>query len=202
MFFICFYAFSEDCLGEKAVLFEDMIPLDLGAKRSEVSIAQIEPLKQKILSYKDAHPDEKILMVAVISQTTTLPFWMEVNGKKKFDPSSEEKSLSLAIERATLATKLSSEWKKEIAFKGIEFDISAQKAGPEFEPRDLNLRFVTKDSPLAKDIKFNNYPNLYLAKYSPHHGIKLKIIGQRKEPKNCALREDPSRTQGHKVKAY
>ncbi|WP_408098730.1 hypothetical protein ACJVC5_07395 [Peredibacter sp. HCB2-198] len=196
------------CVDEKFVLHAEMIPLNFESGRSTVGEDQIEPVKSKLTSYLTSHEIELVTDVIVTTSSSKAPFYTTVNGKKVLDPQSNEKSLSLAKERATFAEKVLAPLKT--SYPKINFQIEAELAGPDFSPTDLNDRFVTKmtagygervealfqryktsftDQGVVQSsydlLDEQKFGNLFLVKFKPFHGIRMVIKGHKRELVKC-----------------
>lgn len=196
------------CVDEKFSLFSEMVPLNFDSGRSTVGEDQIEPAKNKISAYLSSHEIELITDVEVTASSSKAPFYTMVNGKKVLDPQSNEKNLSLAKERAVFAEKVITPLKA--SYPSITFSVAAELAGPDFQPTDLNDRFVTrmtagygervealfqKHKPSFTDqavvhssydlLDEQKFGNLFQAKFKPFHGIRVVIRGHKRELVKC-----------------
>jgi hypothetical protein len=108
-----------------------------------------------------------------------------------------EFSLSILAKRVGFAQKMIDELKRKYPIK--KFKLYAEISGPAFEKLDLNLRFVTPQSPnyeselkqvyeknfedfqkkalimSLEELKAKKYGNLYLNKFIPFLGFRLEI---------------------------
>lgn len=208
---------EEKCEEDKKNLYSKFYSSNFDRDRSTVGIDQVTPVKEKILDFFKSNPDAVVTDVLVTVTSSRTPVYLTVNGKKVIDPASEEKNLSLAKERAEFIKKVFNELKNSQSdYKGIRFLARASLAGPKFDPRDLNDRFVTrmtagyfqrieslynkyrlhfekealKES--AEDLfSESEYSNLYQVKFKPFHGFRIQIFGYRKDEMKC-LDESPS----------
>lgn len=174
--------------------------------RTTVGRDQVEPLKAKIIAFIKNNPE--MILTDVI--------------KKMRDPNSDAKNLSLAKERAQFAENVMSEIKSSSSqLSHINFLITVELAGPDFDSMDLNERFVTRRTPdyLERlDALFQRYKkiyieqalknsandlmdekefvNLYQAKYKPFQGFRVHIKGYKKEDMKC-IDPDSNETSIH-----
>lgn len=201
----------KECKEEKLVLYSEFLPTSFDEGRSTVGKDQIEPIKQKVLNFIQSNPGMIVTDVAITSSSSKTPFHTVIGGKKVIDPKSNEKNLALAQERAHFAETVFSEIKGSSSqLKNVNFQAKAELAGPEFEPRDLNDRFVTRMTPgylekieavFQKNKKLyeeqalktssselldeKKFVNLYQAKFKPFQGFKIVINGYKKEEMKC-----------------
>lgn len=201
----------KECKEEKLVLYSEFLPTSFDEGRSTVGNDQVDPIKKKVLNFIQANPDMIVTDVAVTSSSSKTPFHTMVAGKKVIDPKSNEKNLALAQERANFAEKVFNEIKSSSSqLKNINFQTKAELAGPDFEPMDLNDRFVTRMTPgyieriesvYQKNKKLyeeqalktssndlldeKQFVNLYQAKFKPFQGFKIVINGYKKEEMKC-----------------
>jgi len=192
------------CTEEKAVLHAEFVPGDFD-RRTTVGSDEVEPVKKRIEAYLRSVPEKEVTIteVTVTASTAKIPFYITVNGKKVIDPKSDEKNFSLLLERAFFTEKAL----KEIKASGVKFKTSAELSGPDFQPLDLNTRFVTSMTPgyagrletLFKEHKKEftekalmktsgellddkKYVNFYQAKFKPFHGFRISVTGIKKCP--------------------
>lgn len=194
------------CVEDKHILHSEFILQNFDERRTEVGIDQVQPLKLKLKAFIDSNPTLTITDVAVTSSSSKVPLYMSVGGRKIIDPNSEARSLSIAQDRARFASKALMEIKSShSALLTANFSAAAALVGPEFTPRELNNRFVTRQSPdyekqvkaLFEEIKDSlaeealiksekdlldesRFTNLYQAKYKPFQGFRLVISGFKK----------------------
>lgn len=200
-----------ECKEEKIVLFKEFVPTNFEEGKSTVGQDQVEPIRKKVLNFINSNPDMIVTDVSVTSSSSKTPFHAMVGGKKVIDPKSNEKNLSLAQERAQFAEKVLTEIKNSSSqLKNINFQTKAELSGPDFEPIDLNDRFVTRMTPgyveriealYQKNKKFyeeqalkssanelldeKQFGNLYQAKFKPFQGFRIVINGFKKEEMKC-----------------
>jgi glycerol-3-phosphate cytidylyltransferase-like family protein/cytidylate kinase len=217
----------KECKEEKLVLYSEFLPTSFDEGRSTVGNDVVEPIKQKITSFIQANPEMIVTDVSVTSSSSKTPFHTMVAGKKVIDPKSNEKNLALAQERANFAEKVMNEIKNSgTQLKNINFVSKAELAGPEFEPMDLNDRFVTRMTPgyierieavYQKNKKLyeeqalktssndlldeKQFVNLYQAKFKPFQGFRIVINGYKKEEMKCLELVDDSTKPGSKSTA-
>jgi len=201
----------KECKEEKIVLYSEFLPTSFDEGRSTVGADQVEPIKQKVLNFIQANPDMIVTDVSVTSSSSKTPFHTIVGGKKVIDPKSNDKNLALAKERSDFAEKVFNDIKQSSSqLKNINFQTKAELAGPEFEPMDLNDRFVTRMTPgyiekieslYQKNKKLyeeqalktssndllneKQFVNLYQAKFKPFQGFRIVINGYKKEEMKC-----------------
>lgn len=201
----------KECKEEKIVLLSEFLPTSFDEGRSTVGADQVEPIKKKILEFIKANPEMIVTDVSVVSSSSKTPFHTTIAGKKVIDPKSNEKNLALAQERANFAEKVLTDIKNSSTqLQNINYQSKAELAGPEFEPMDLNDRFVTRMTPgyiekieavYQKNKKLyeeqalksssndlldeKQFVNLYQAKFKPFQGFRLVINGFKKEDMKC-----------------
>ena len=196
------------CVEEKHLLAGEMLLLGFDSGRSTVGEDQIEPIKTKLTTFLSSPEGQYVTDIEVVSNSSKTPFYKTVNGKKVLDPDSNVKNLSLAKERASFAEKVLASLKA--SHPKINFVIKGELAGPEFQPMDLNDRFVTRMTPsygekleslyqkhksAFNDVAFvkssfdlmdeTKYVNFYQAKFKPFHGLRYVIRGYKKELLKC-----------------
>ena len=200
------FAQTSECLEEKLGLHSEFIALNFDERRTEVGIDQVQPVKSKIKAFIEANPTLIITDIAVVSSSSKAPLYISVGGRKLIDPNSDAKNMSLAQERARFASQSLNELKASSSLLSkVNFTASAVLAGPDFIPKDLNNRFVTKMSQnyekqvkevyaelkdsleqdaLVKSEKElldeSRFSNLYQVKYKPFQGFRLSISGYKK----------------------
>ena len=198
------------------LLHQEFITTTLGKERSTVGKDQAEVVKAPIQNFIKSNPNIVITDITVTSTSSKIPFFIN----KKIDPKSNERNLALANERAFFVKKIFDDMKaNSTQLSQVNFVSTGELAGADFEPIDLNDRFVTKMTPGYSELidslyrkheeKFRDqalisspqvlfdekqYVNLYQAKFKPFEGFRIQIKGQRKEGLG-------SRNQGKKQKA-
>lgn len=206
----------EACVEEKLTLYSEFVPLNFEEGRSEVGIDQIQPVKAKIKAFIDSNPTMIITDVTVTSSSSKTPFHISVGGKKVIDPNSDARNMSLAQDRARYASQSMNELKSSSsALANVNFSAAAVLAGPDFTPKDLNNRFVTKQTKdyekqvhavyeelkdsLTNDaliksekelLDESRFTNLYQVKYKPFQGFRVSISGYKKELMKCTDKTD------------
>lgn len=204
-------AIPKECKEEKILLHSEFLPTDFDLGRSTVGVDQAEPVKQKIQKFIKENPEMIVTDVTVISSSSKTPFHTTIGGKKVIDPESNEKNLSLAKERAQFTERVLVDLKNSgSAFQNINFSTKAELAGPDFEPMDLNDRFVTRMTPgylerieslykrhkkmyeekalktsSAELLDEKKFVNLYQAKFKPFQGFRIIVKGYKKEEMKC-----------------
>jgi hypothetical protein len=200
------------CVEEVSPLFSEFVPTDFEDGRSTVGIDQVQPVKAKIRNFIISHPQLVITEVSVVSTSSHAPFYTTIAAKRVIDPKSKEKGLQLAGQRAEFIGKMLEEIKLSGSeFSKITYQVKAEMAGPEFQPKDLNDRFVTPLSPNYSDrvnILFDThrklyeeqsllkkpdplkdaskYPNLFQTKFKPFEGFRIAIHGHKKDQMKCS----------------
>ena len=208
---------AKACVDEKKILLAEFLQTELDASRTTVGQDQVEPVKHRIMSFLKSNSDMIVTDISVTASSAKTPFYTTVAGKKKIDPKSNDRNLSLASDRSVfVARALTTIKSSDSQFSHINMSVKAELAGPEFVMMDLNNRFVTKMSPgylerltaiynqnskAFKEEALINAPedlldekkfsNLYLAKYKPFEGYKIQIHGFIKSEMKCL--ERPSR---------
>lgn len=202
---------QKECVDEKVTLHQEFILSQFDEGRNTVGRDQVEPLRQLITDFIKKNPDYLVTDVTVTVSSSKTPHYATVNGKKILDPESNTKNLAIASERAGFVTKLLGEIRESSGqYQKMNLTARAELAGPEFEPMDLNDRFVTRMTPGYLDKvemlykKFQKdyqgkafiqdsaplmdeklYVNLYQAKYKPFHGFSINFTGHKKEEMKC-----------------
>jgi hypothetical protein len=189
------------CPNNKRDLLNEFIPINFETQRNTVGLDQVEPIKSRIKNFIQSNPEWTIADIEVISSSPRIPIYTTIKDKneklkKVIDPKSIERNLQLAKERSQFVEKIRTE------FKFIDFKTSFELSGPDYNPKDLNERFITKMSTgyeeKVKDAFKNHqdayanlafkksyselmddkeYPNLFLVKYKPFLGFRLTIRG-------------------------
>lgn len=201
----------KECIDEKVVLHSEFFPTSFDANRTTVGEMEIDPIKSKVLSVVKGNAEIIVTDVEILSTSSKTPFYKVVAGKKVIDPESNDRNLSLAKQRAAFAEKVFKSLKSsDQKFKYINFKTKGQLSGPDFQPIDLNSRFVTRMTPgylqkldalfrknqkLFEEVALKKsaedlldekkYSNLYQAKFKPFQGFRLRIIGFKKEDMVC-----------------
>lgn len=201
----------KECVDDKVTLFNEFVPTNFDEGRATVGHDQVEPVKGKIMNFIKSNPEMIVTDITVTSSSSKTPFHTTVAGKKVIDPMSNEKNLSLAKERASFAEKVLNDIKSSSSQLGaINFVTKAELAGPDFDPMDLNDRFVTRMTPgylekvesmykkfqkefkdqalkesAAELLDEKQFVNLYQAKYKPFQGFRINIKGFKKEEMKC-----------------
>jgi hypothetical protein len=191
---------SQDCEQDKKVLHSEFIILGFDKDRMTVGKDQIEPIKLKILEFIKSNPQIKISDITVTASSSKAPFYKTSGGKKTLDP---EVNFRLATERAIFVRIMLKEIKASSSqLAEVTITATAELAGPEFKPIDLNDRFVTKMTSgyfkMLADLYNENkklyaaqalkksfeeltdekqFSNLFQAKFKPFQGFRIKISG-------------------------
>ena len=199
------------CVEKKIPLHQEFIPLDFEKGRSTVGVDQVLPVQTKIQSFLKDHPEMMVTDIEVTASAAKTPFYIDQKGKKVIDPQSNERHLSLSKERAQFVEKSFEELRKTNSeFKKVSTLTKAEVAGPDFEPLDLNDRFVSSMTPNYRDkvealfeknkalyadkalvekpeslLDEKQFVNLYQAKFKPFQGFKLIISGHKKSEMKC-----------------
>lgn len=200
-----------ECKEDKDSLAQFFIPTDF-ENRTTVGEDQVMPLKNKIQEFLKMNSELIVTEIQIVASSSKTPFYLIQNGKKLIDPKSREKNLTLAQERAFFAKKVLSKLKaSDSQFAKINLDFKAALSGPEFEPINLNERFVTRMTPgyleriealyekhkkefQDKALKSSamdlldekQFTNLYQAKFKPFQGYRLSFWGYKKEAMKCS----------------
>lgn len=212
------------CVEEKHVLHSEMFPLNFELERSTVGEDQIGPVKNKLDLLLASSEVEFITDIEVTASSSKAPFFTTAaNGKRVLDPESGEKNLSLAKERAIFAEKVLKGLKE--SHPKINFIIQAEVGGPDFQPTDLNDRFVTRMTPSYGEkleslyqkhksafneqaliqssydlIDEKKYGNLFQARFKPFHGIRMVVRGHKKELLKCLDKKETSKPKSRSTK--
>jgi hypothetical protein len=199
------------CKDEKKNLLSDFIQTPIDDARTRVGLDDAEPVRKKIIEFMKANPDWIVTDISVTASAAKVPFYHLVNNKKAIDPKSNERALALAKDRSTFISKILSELKASHSkLAQVTLKSPATLAGPDFDPRDLNDRFVTrmtasyfekiaatfgKHKKLYETEAFKHshdeffdeslYPNLFQVKYKPFQGYRIEITGYKKEEMKC-----------------
>lgn len=200
---------QKECVDDKVTLHQQFILSHFDEGRNTLGRDQVEPLRKVITEFIKNNPDYLVTDVTVTVTSSKTPLYATVNGKKILDPESNTKNLSVVTERAGFVTKLLNEI--GTLYSKVNFSARAELAGPEFEPIDLNDRFVTRMTPGYLDKvemlykKFQKdyqgkafipdssplmneklYVNLYQAKFKPFHGFSINFTGHKKDEMKCS----------------
>lgn len=204
-------AIDSVCNDEKQNLHQEFVEAFFDEGRASVGKDQIEPIKEKIASFIKEHSELIVTDVLVVATSSKTPYYLTINGKKKLDPQSDTKNLSIVKERADFSRSVLDELKTSSSrYQKVNFSTKAELSGPDFTPLDLNERFVTSMTPGYKErIEANykkneklyldqafikdfsvlfdekKYVNLYQAKFKPFHGFRIEIKGHIKEKMKC-----------------
>lgn len=203
---------NKECVDPKQTLLKEFHLVDFD-QRFMVGGSQTDPLKEKILSVLK-NPDYQVSDIEILIMTPKTPHFKKVKDKlgrekTEIDPESSKKNLQLVRDRSEFVAKMLKEFK-------LPFEAKAVVTGPEFDKKDLNLRFVTRMTPSFLDqleaIYRDNekifkedalveswadlikpeYSNLYLAKFNPFLGFKVKVSGYKKSELKCLDKSVPS----------
>lgn len=202
-------AIPDDCKEDMTVLDQSFIPTDFD-DRTTVGEDQVGPLKDHVKNFIKSNPSLIVAKIEVVATSAKTPYFITQDGKKVIDPKSQERNLRLAQERAVFAKKVLTELKSTSDFSKIEMSFKATLAGPDFNPTDLNERFVTRMTPgfveriealyrqhekqyLEKALvtgahellDSKKYVNIYQVKFKPFQGFRLSISGLKKENMKC-----------------
>lgn len=187
------HASSEEA---EQILHKEFVPTAFGIKSRTIDSKDGDAVSKVIESYKIENPGAEILRIELQTCTSDYELPQNTITNRKID-----EHLKLAEERHSMVTAQLSKVKKfQIAGK-------PKLCGPTFESKDLNDRFVTKESGAIYDQKFNQllsdsefvkqlkedalvedpqslkarYPSPFLAKFKPFQGIRVFIIGKLKK---------------------
>lgn len=197
---------QKECVEEKVTLHQEFIMANFDEGRNTLGRDQVEPLNVFISNFVKSNPEFIVTDVTVTVASSKTPLYTTIGGKKVIDPESNKKNLSVVTERASFVSKMLN----ESTYKSIKFQVRAELSGPEFEPMDLNDRFVTRMTPgylekvemlykkFQKDyegkafltssaplMNEKQYVNLYQAKFKPFHGYSIHFTGHKKEEMKC-----------------
>lgn len=199
----------EDCKEDMTVLDQRFIPTDFD-DRTTVGEDQVGPVKDHVKSFIKSNPEFIVTHIEVVATSAKTPFYIQEGKKKVIDPKGQEKNLRLAQERAAFAKKVLTGLKSSSDFSKIEMNFKATITGPDFNPADLNERFVTRMTPGFVEriealyrkhekqykekalvtgahelLDSKKYVNIYQVKFKPFQGFRLSISGFKKENMKC-----------------
>ncbi len=218
-------ASNKDCIDPKKILAHEFVPAPFDDGRSQLGLDAVEPVKKKILDLLKADPNTIVTNVSVTSFSSKTPYYVKKDGKSVIDPNSNEKNLQLSKDRGAFVQQILESIKGSSSqFGKIAFTNEASLAGPDFNPIDLNDRFVTKMSSgymdrveamfqknkklFAEEALMNSsedlynekkYVNLYQAKFKPFHGYRIIVNGYKKDEMKCF--DSPSSSEQKSDKA-
>ena len=139
------------CSETKAPIHQEFISINFEIERNSVGKDQLEPVKESLMRFLNSHPQVIISEIAIIASSPKLPTYKEVldpkkkKKKKVIDTDGNEYNLKILNQRVYFADLMMIELKKKNA-RITKYKVLTDLAGPEFENRDLNLRFVTPAS--------------------------------------------------------
>ncbi len=200
-----------ECEADKKNLLHEFLPAHRGEDRTLIQQGEVIPVKEMISGFLAKAEDLIITDVSVTVTSSRLPFYAKVAGEKVLDPKSDEKNLAIATKRALLVERLLEELRLAYPQRAsIAFRSSAELAGPQFHPTNLNERYVTRMNPgyaekieaLFRDnerdyrdrvfvsgagdlLDEKKYGNLFQARFMPYHGYRVLIRGFRKDEMKC-----------------
>jgi hypothetical protein len=180
-------AISNGCSETRQKLFEEFLPIDFEKERRAVGEDQLNPVMLKLRNFA-ASTQDKITDIEIRISSSKVPFYMTQGKKRVLDPESSKISEKLLSDRKDFALKSIKKLQEgSLLLKDSKFTIETKIDGPEFLPLDLNLRFVTPESPMSKGKDLKGYPNLFQAKFRPFEGFFLTVFGNN----NCSKKSSP-----------
>jgi hypothetical protein len=199
-----FQASSEEA---EQILHKEFVPTAFGIKSRTIDSKDGDAVIKAIENFRVQNPGVEIARIEL--QTCTSDYELPQNTivNRKVD-----EHVKLAEERHAMVTGQ--------LLKDKRFPVAGKSklCGPTFEPKDLNDRFVTKESGVIYEQKFNQllndsdfvtqlkeealiedpqtlkskYPSPFLAKFKPFQGIRIFIVGKHKKKESS---EEKSRVQ-------
>lgn len=194
-FLLCSLASAEEV--SEQVLFKKFIPTAFGIRSRTIDRKDAEAVIKEVKNFKLAEPRAKITRLEILTCTS------DYNLPQTIIPNKINEHVALASER--------NEMVKSALAKAYPYAVIATSklCGPKFEKKDLNDRFITKESgplyaaklnALHSDVEFTKslkeealiensaslveiYSSPFLAKYKPFQGIRLSIWGELEESK-------------------
>ena len=194
-FLLCSLASAEEV--SEQVLFKKFIPTAFGIRSRTIDQRDADAVIKEVQNFKLSEP------LAKISRLEILTCASDYNLPQTIIPNRKNEHVLLAKER--------NEMIKIALTKAYPYTVIATSklCGPKFEAKDLNDRFITKESgplyaaklnALHSDAEFTKslkeealiensaslvemYSSPFLAKYKPFQGIRLSIWGELKESK-------------------
>lgn len=188
-------AFAQDEKTEE-ILHQEFIPTAFGVKSRTLDKKDAEAVMKAIEKFKHSAPKAEISRLELLTCASDYRLPPITLTDKKIN-----EHWYLAKERNDMVMK-----ELEKNFK-LPVTGQARVCGPEFEPTDLNDRFVTKESGTIYEARFQQllkdpvfvqqlkeeasiengevlkslYPSAFLAKYKPFQGIRLSVWGMVKQ---------------------
>ncbi len=200
------HASSEEA---EQILHKEFVPTAFGIKSRTIDSKDGDAVSKVIESFKVENAQAEILRIELQTCTSDYELPQNTITNRKVD-----EHLKLAEERHSMVAGYLSKTKN--------FQVAGKHkiCGPTFESKDLNDRFVTKESGSIYDQKFNlllsdsefvnqlkedaliedpqslksKYPSPFLAKFKPFQGIRVYIVGKlkKKGETNEKPKEQPS----------
>lgn len=195
---VCLLLASAHASSEEAeqILHKEFVQTAFGIKSRTIDSKDGDAVSKVIENYKIENPASEITRIELQTCTSDYELPQNTITNRKID-----EHLKLAEERHNMVTAQLSKAKR--------FQIAGKHklCGPTFESKDLNDRFVTKESGAIFDQKFNQllgdpefvgqlkedalvedpqtlksrYPSPFLAKFKPFQGIRVFIVGKLKK---------------------
>jgi hypothetical protein len=197
LFLILFIATAHASSEEaEQIVHKEFIPTSFGIKSRTIDSKDGDAVIKAIENFKVLNPSVEIARIELQTCTSDYELPQNTITNRKVD-----EHVKLAEERHAMVTGQLGKDKR--------FYVTGRSklCGPAFEPKDLNDRFVTKESGAVYDQKFNlllsntdfvtqlkedalvedpqslktKYPTPFLAKFKPFQGIRVFIIGKVKK---------------------
>ena len=191
------------------ILHKEFVPTAFGIKSRTIDSKDGEAVRKLIDKFKIDNPGTEIFRIELQTCTSDYELPQNTITNRKID-----EHLKLAEERHGMVVGHLNKAKK------FEVAGNHKLCGPTFESKDLNDRFVTKESGAIYEQKFNQllsntefvtqlkeealvedpqslkakYPSPFLAKFKPFQGIRVFIIGKLKKKADSSekSKEQPS----------
>lgn len=178
-------ALVSGCQEKEQLLFEEFIGVNFDKERRLVGEDQVLPVMLKLRNFAAATEDT-INKVEITVSMSKVPFFTVKNKKRVQDPESPQIANRLLLDRKEFALKAVKKLEVgALKFKDVKYELSTKIDGPDFSPKDFNLRFVSKESSLFEQElrklpepeKRRQYGNIFQAKFFPYEGFTLKVMG-------------------------
>lgn len=188
--------------GEEKVLYQVFSPTAFGIKSRTIDEKDAQSVIALMKSFLLSSPQAVVSRVDILTCTSDYELPQAIIAQRKAN-----EHLELAKVRHSMVEK---EFKKSFPYSVTG---GYQICGPEFTREDLNDRFVTKESGELYQQKLNRllekpeylkqleefalmtnpesissiYPSIFLAKFRPFQGIRLKVWGYEKQSKKIEI---------------
>lgn len=197
LFFIVFSAHGQsDCTVSGQLLHQEFLLTAFGKESRTIDVKDAESVVARVKKYVSENPKNKIEKIQVTVCTSA---W-SLKGNENLDLAKQRSDImSQELKKLT--------WPSEVSYR---------VCGPEFDPKDLNDRFVTRESPLFQE-RFErllankelrslytsealvenmetllDYSSPFQAKYRPFQGNQIKIWGSAPSLEYPCLNSSPA----------